>query len=406
MSTGQVKWTCFKCSKTVCLSAETPPFPSCPFCQALQPGAELQQTGALVPPTDDEQEPTGQPSQNGHEAVDRSTICKSEPTECPKCGAASVLPDGSGCESCAQSSKPPASASQPDVQLELNEESFQETTSEQQQTEQSNSCVECEIEFPATAKYCPKCGKPPPRNIPQGPPCAFCEKPLLKTNAILCNSCGRRQPMGPQPKPPDSTQAATAQSGATPQSVPATDNSRSEMIVPRHPPYKYAKVFGQEAEPHTSSKEAQPTADGAVAKASNVPYTARPSSGPSTKNLNRSSSNGGSASLQQASDSTSVDPNGSTTNGTVNEKSKPKLDDNSNKHLSTSGQGKQPPSSTQATADTTADVQDHIDKKNSHSAGATNSGEKSYASVAAQGAKVSIPIYGGMGHVTTYMHQN
>ena len=54
---------------------------------------------------------------------------------------------------------------------------------------------ECGTSFHPDARICanPKCGKPRPRNQPQGPPCIHCGERLIKEGAFKCESCNKKQ---------------------------------------------------------------------------------------------------------------------------------------------------------------------------------------------------------------------
>ena len=62
----------------------------------------------------------------------------------------------------------------------------------------------CGAAFHPNARACANtnCGKPRPRNEPQGPPCVHCGKRLIKEGAIRCESCNKKQSEMPA-KPPE-----------------------------------------------------------------------------------------------------------------------------------------------------------------------------------------------------------
>jgi hypothetical protein len=55
-------------------------------------------------------------------------------------------------------------------------------------------CV-CGASFNPDARFCanPSCGRPHPRNQPQGPPCVHCGVPLITEGALKCGSCYKKQ---------------------------------------------------------------------------------------------------------------------------------------------------------------------------------------------------------------------
>ena len=65
-------------------------------------------------------------------------------------------------------------------------------------------CTHCKQPFLSPdARVCGNrnCGKPRPRNKPEGPPCAYCSAPLIKHGAKVCGKCGRSQPPPSSEKP-------------------------------------------------------------------------------------------------------------------------------------------------------------------------------------------------------------
>jgi hypothetical protein len=67
-------------------------------------------------------------------------------------------------------------------------------------------CI-CGTAFNPNANLCanPSCGKPRPRNQPQGPPCVYCHRPLIKEGALQCGSCNKKQPEIPAKQGPGGT---------------------------------------------------------------------------------------------------------------------------------------------------------------------------------------------------------
>ena len=157
-------------------------------------------------------------------------------------------------------------------------------------------CGGCGTYFPAGAKLCAKCGRPPPRNAPEGPPCFYCSKPLQKHGAIVCVACGRRQPMTRQDKTADSS---LLRMEATPQAQPAVVG---EMVASYPPPYRYPLQFGPSSpiQPFSKSTTHSPIQSDTnrqtfTHKSASVPASARPTKGPLIVELNHGNSDLGSA---------------------------------------------------------------------------------------------------------------
>lgn len=114
---------------------------------------------------------------------------------------------------------------------------------------------ECGTPFRPNARVCANsnCGKPRPRNRPQGPPCVYCGKPLMKEGATRCVSCNGKQPPETFTKPPKG--AGTSISplhGLThgygysnpPQQQPGGMQLHSEMVASPASAFQSPMVFG------------------------------------------------------------------------------------------------------------------------------------------------------------------
>ncbi len=110
---------------------------------------------------------------------------------------------------------------------------------------------DCGAAFHPGARVCgtPNCGKPRPRNQPQGPPCVYCHKPLMKEGATKCVSCNKKQPETPT-KPPEGAGTGIPPPPGLAQPGGVQPRSTTEMIVsPASLPcmFQSSMVFGEAA---------------------------------------------------------------------------------------------------------------------------------------------------------------
>ena len=89
-----------------------------------------------------------------------------------------------------------------ELEQQRKEQQHKEKTIQEMQGNLDVVC-ECGTPFHPGAKNCAnsKCGKPRPRNQPQGPPCVHCGKLLMKEGASRCQSCYKKQPETPTNPP-------------------------------------------------------------------------------------------------------------------------------------------------------------------------------------------------------------
>ena len=224
------EWHCTFCNMTFEKTSPDPIF-FCPYCSALQPGVTWEQARTDQPYVKD-------------------------PDVCHQCRM-ELLPDAKGCVGCGalrrqdsdqievcnvnpapynqtdsrlaarqqqeQQRDSPSQLSEQQMQMQMlqqpgmqqmfaqwlmyQQQLFQqqhhhdaqqnETSKQKPQSTNQHSvtirCV-CGAVFNPGARVCANCGKPPPRNQPTGPPCAYCKKLLLKPDATKCAACSRKQP--------------------------------------------------------------------------------------------------------------------------------------------------------------------------------------------------------------------
>lgn len=227
MSNGtQTKWQCVNCHVTLVLQGVDKALPSCPFCRAPQPGFTWDQAGRQEQPPSADRE--NQPYQGSH--VSDNYYRSTHGNECLLCGVP-LHPNTESCVACGtpvswnqavgqlfQASttdhgqytphlmshfQPVSQKQQQHQQLSHHNgnEQHEETAASQQEqgNPQHSGTVDCDCgaQFRPGARACAECGKPPPRNQPQGPPCFHCGQRLIKESASRCASCGKRQPGTP-----------------------------------------------------------------------------------------------------------------------------------------------------------------------------------------------------------------
>jgi hypothetical protein len=187
------------------------------------------------------------------------------------------------------------------------QESKQQQRIEQQHDRRGQSgdivCCECGTAFYPNARLCPNpnCGKPRPRNQPQGPPCVHCGKHLIKEGAIWCGSCNKKQPAKVAeaggitvPRPPPGLGHGYGYSNPPQQQQGAAVQPHSSAMVVAststfsHTATQSAKVFGNSAAvptyAMTSGRIHQPTTSQFHSENKNLPAnTGVPGALPSTQ---------------------------------------------------------------------------------------------------------------------------